>query len=179
MSLKSDLFNEKLIESRNMAFFSTNVLEGKGKGVVVETGDKTVIGSIAGLVSNTQRQQTPINKEIHRFIRIITGIAVSVGVSFFIIAMAMGYGPIKSMIFLIGILVANVPEGLLVTVTITLTLAAKRMAAKSCLVKNLEGVETLGSTSVICSDKTGTLTQNKMTVAHFWINDNIIRLGNI
>ena len=89
----------------------------------------------------------------------------------------MGYSLIKAIIFVIGIIVANVPEGLLVTVTITLSLTARRMASKNCLVKNLEGVETLGSTSVICSDKTGTLTQNTMTVAHLWINNKIISIG--
>ena len=96
------------------------------------------------------------------------------GLIFFVVAFSLGYYWLDAVIFLIGIIVANVPEGLLATVTVCLTLTAKRMASKNCLVKNLEAVETLGSTSVICSDKTGTLTQNRMTVAHMWFNNMII-----
>ena len=173
VGLKVTAASENAMEARNIAFFSTNVLEGKARGVVVRTGDRTVIGSIAGLVAGMDKGRTPINREIHLFIRIITAIAVSLGVIFFSISLAMGYEWIQSIIFLIGIIVANVPEGLLVTVTVTLTLCAKRMAEKSCLVRNLESVETLGSTGVICTDKTGTLTQNKMTVAHVWLGDRV------
>lgn len=90
--------------------------------------------------------------------------AFFLGISFFIIAWLVGYKFITNMVFVIGIIVANVPEGLLATVTVGLTITAKRMATKNVLVKNLESVETLGSTSCICSDKTGTLTQNRMTV---------------
>merc|ERR1719278_2236315 len=132
------------------------------------------MGRIAGLASGLEGGQTPIAKEIEHFIHIITGVAVFLGVSFFIIAFILGYNWLDAVIFLIGIIVANVPEGLLATVTVCLTLTAKRMASKNCLVKNLEAVETLGSTSCICSDKTGTLTQNRMTVAHMWFDNKIV-----
>merc|ERR1719320_492435 len=155
-------------------FFSTNCVEGSAVGMVVNIGDNTVMGRIAGLASGLDTGDTPIAKEIAHFIHIITGVAVFLGVSFFIIAFILGYNWLDAVIFLIGIIVANVPEGLLATVTVCLTLTAKRMASKNCLVKNLEAVETLGSTSTICSDKTGTLTQNRMTVAHMWFDNKIV-----
>merc|ERR1712032_223841 len=166
--------NENPLETRNLAFFSTNAVEGTCIGMVVNIGDNTVMGRIAGLASGLEGGQTPIAKEIEHFIHLITAVAVFLGVSFFIIAFILGYNWLDAVIFLIGIIVANVPEGLLATVTVCLTLTAKRMAAKNCLVKNLEAVETLGSTSCICSDKTGTLTQNRMTVAHMWFDNKIM-----
>merc|ERR1711972_707995 len=166
--------HENPLETKNLAFFSTNAVEGTAVGMVVNIGDNTVMGRIAGLASGLEGGQTPIAKEIEHFIHIITGVAVFLGVSFFIIAFILGYNWLDAVIFLIGIIVANVPEGLLATVTVCLTLTAKRMASKNCLVKNLEAVETLGSTSTICSDKTGTLTQNRMTVAHMWFDNKIV-----
>merc|ERR1711910_316776 len=165
--------HENPLETKNLAFFSTNAVEGTAIGIVVNIGDNTVMGRIAGLASGLDSGETPIAKEIAHFIHLITGVAVFLGVSFFIIAFALGYHRLDAVIFLIGIIVANVPEGLLATVTVCLTLTAKRMASKNCLVKNLEAVETLGSTSTICSDKTGTLTQNRMTVAHMWFDNKI------
>merc|ERR1712062_716968 len=165
--------HENPLETKNLAFFSTNAVEGTARGIVVNIGDYTVMGRIAGLASGLDMGDTPIAKEIAHFIHIITGVAVFLGVTFFIIAFILGYHWLDAVIFLIGIIVANVPEGLLATVTVCLTLTAKRMAAKNCLVKNLEAVETLGSTSTICSDKTGTLTQNRMTVAHMWFDNQI------
>jgi sodium/potassium-transporting ATPase subunit alpha len=165
--------HENPLETKNLAFFSTNAVEGTAKGIVVSIGDHTVMGRIAGLASGLESGDTPIAKEIAHFIHIITGVAVFLGVTFFVIAFILGYHWLDAVIFLIGIIVANVPEGLLATVTVCLTLTAKRMASKNCLVKNLEAVETLGSTSTICSDKTGTLTQNRMTVAHMWFDNAI------
>nr|KAG5695865.1 hypothetical protein BaRGS_006522 [Batillaria attramentaria] len=129
---------------------------GTCRGIIVKTGDNTVMGRIANLATGLEVGDTPIAKEIEHFIHIITGFAFFLGISFFFISLFLGYKWIDAVIFLIGIIVANV----------CLTLTAKRMATKNCLVKNLESVETLGSTSTICSDKTGTLTQNRMTVAH-------------
>merc|ERR1711931_579261 len=173
-SRSPDFTNENPLETKNLAFFSTNAVEGTCVGVVVHIGDNTVMGRIAGLASGLEGGETPIAKEIGHFIHLITGVAVFLGVSFFIIAFILGYHWLDAVIFLIGIIVANVPEGLLATVTVCLTLTAKRMASKNCLVKNLEAVETLGSTSTICSDKTGTLTQNRMTVAHMWFDNKIV-----
>uniref|UniRef100_A0A914P1Z9 Na(+)/K(+)-exchanging ATPase n=1 Tax=Panagrolaimus davidi TaxID=227884 RepID=A0A914P1Z9_9BILA len=173
-SRSSDCTNVNPLETRNLAFFTTNAVEGTAKGVIVNTGDRTAVGRIAGLASDLSPGITPIAKEIKHFIHIITGVAVFLGVSFFIIAFCLGYDWLTAVVFLIGIIIANVPEGLLATVTVCLTLTAKRMAAKNCLVKNLEAVETLGSTSTICSDKTGTLTQNRMTVAHTWYDKTIV-----
>ena len=170
ISLDPNKSNKDPAESKNVAFYSSNITEGVGKGIIIQTGDQTRMGSIAKLVANIKKEQTPINKEIENFIHLITALALFLGVVFFAFSLARGDYWIDSVVFFIGILVANVPEGLLITVTVALTLTAKKMAAKNCLVKNLEAVETLGSTSVICTDKTGTLTQNKMTVAHAWFN---------
>ncbi|XP_030246718.1 sodium/potassium-transporting ATPase subunit alpha-like, partial [Drosophila navojoa] len=141
--------HENPLETKNLAFFSTNVLEGNCRGVVIATGDRTVMGRIANLTAGLDQVQSPISKEIEHFIRIITVFAVVLGCTFFTIAMILEYAFLDAAIFLIGIIVANVPEGLLATVTVCLTLTAKRMAHRNCLVKNLEAVETLGSTSTI------------------------------
>ncbi|KAG9463349.1 hypothetical protein GDO78_021932 [Eleutherodactylus coqui] len=166
-----DCTDENPLETKNLGFYSMTCLEGTACGIV--TGDSTVIGRIASLASQVGNQKTPIALEIEHFVHLISGLAVGVGILFFIISVSMGYSPLNSIIFCIGIVVAYVPKGLLATVTVCLSLTAKRMTKKNCLVKNLEAVETLGSTSVICSDKTGTLTQNRMTVAHMWF-DNLI-----
>ncbi|GAU95056.1 hypothetical protein RvY_06737-2 [Ramazzottius varieornatus] len=161
------------LESKNLAFFSTNAMQGTAIGVVIYTGDNTVIGRVANLASNVEHVPTPLSKELDHVILVSTSIAFLIGGIFFILSLIYGFHWLDSMIFLIGLIVAYVPEGLQMTVTICLTLTARRMAKKNCLVKNLDAVETLGSTSIICTDKTGTLTQNRMTVAHVWMDNNI------
>ncbi|KAK1155154.1 potassium-transporting ATPase alpha chain 1 [Acipenser oxyrinchus oxyrinchus] len=165
--------HENPLETKNIAFFSTTCLEGVATGIIINTGDRTIIGRIASLASGVGNEKTPIAIEIEHFVDIIAGLAIFFGATFFCVAMTIGYRFLEAMIFFMAIVVAYVPEGLLATVTVCLSLTAKRLARKNCVVKNLEAVETLGSTSVICSDKTGTLTQNRMTVSHLWFDNHI------
>ena len=164
---------ERTMETKNLAFYSTNVVEGTAKCIVIKVGGMTAMGKIAGLASGRESGKTPIANEIAHFVHIITAVAVFLGISFFIVSIVIGYTWLEAIVFTIGIIVANVTEGLLATVTVALTLSAQKMASKMCLAENLEGVETLGSTSIICSDKTGTLTQNRMTVSNLWFDDSV------
>lgn len=111
--------HENPLETRNIAFFSTNAVEGTCRGIVISTGDRSVMGRIANLASGLEIGETPIAREIDHFIHIVTAVAVFLGVSFFIIAFALKYHWLDAVIFLIGIIVANVPEGLLATVTVS------------------------------------------------------------
>ena len=156
--------HDTVLESPNMVFSGTLVHNGEARVVVCKTGMSTQIGSIVELTKATDTAETPIHRELRHFIKMISAIAIFLGVTFFLVSVAIGNGAIASLIFAIGIIVANVPEGLLPTVTLSLTMASRRMAQKNALIKNLESVETLGSTTVICTDKTGTLTQNRLGV---------------
>jgi sodium/potassium-transporting ATPase subunit alpha len=162
--LDPEACHENILESRNMVFSGTLVQSGEGRVLVCNTGMSTQIGSIVALTKATEETETPIHRELSYFIKVISAIAIFLGVLFFVISVVTGNSAIASLIFAIGIIVANVPEGLLPTVTLALTMASKRMATKNALIKNLESVETLGSTTVICTDKTGTLTQNRLGV---------------
>ncbi|WP_406657787.1 HAD-IC family P-type ATPase [Methanolobus sp. ZRKC2] len=153
-----------MLECRNMVFSSTLVQTGNGEAVIFSTGSDTQIGKLSLLTEETISVQTPIRKELDHFVKIISAIAIFLGIAFFIIGFLIQDTYLANLIFAIGIIVANVPEGLLPTVTLALSLASKRMAKRNALIKQLESVETLGSTTVICTDKTGTLTQNKMAV---------------
>ncbi|MHB8103288.1 MAG: cation-translocating P-type ATPase [Methanosarcina sp.] len=167
-----------ILECRNMVFSGTLVQSGNGKAVVFGTGQNTQIGNLAILTEQILSVDTPIRKELNRFIKIISAIAIFLGVTFFILAFLIQDVFLASLIFAIGIIVANVPEGLLPTVTLALSLASRRMASRNALIKQLESVETLGSTTVICTDKTGTLTQNKMAVNSLMIGFECLVLEN-
>lgn len=170
---------QKILETSNVAFFGTLCKAGNGMGIVCKTGDDTVIGQIAGMADSAEIDLTPLRKELNAFIKMITIIALTLGAVFFLGGFILGYSIIQNLVFAIGIIVANVPEGLLATITVSLSVAAMRLSRKFVLVKNLESVETLGSTNCICSDKTGTLTQNKMTIKHIFYDLNIYHADSI
>ncbi|WP_143875639.1 HAD-IC family P-type ATPase, partial [Oenococcus oeni] len=137
---------------------------GTGLAIALSTGMKTEFGKIAQLTQTAKRVDSPLQIELNRLTRQLSIIAISIGVVFFFAAVFLVKNPIaKSFIFSLGMIVAFIPEGLLPTVTLSLAQAVQRMAHKNALVKNLNSVETLGETTVIATDKTGTLTQNQMT----------------
>lgn len=162
--------HERILESRNMVFSGTLVQSGDGMALVYGTGMDTQLGMIAGLTKKTETAESPLRIELNRFIRIISTIAIVLGVSFFVIGYLSGNRLMASLVFAIGIIVANVPEGLLPTVTLCLSMAARKMARRMALIKRLESVETLGSTTVICTDKTGTITENRISLRTLYIN---------
>lgn len=162
--------NEHYLDSRNLSFSGTLVSAGSGKAVVYATGDETELGRIAQVTLEIKSVDSPMQKELKHFIKIISRIAIILGVIFFIVGWLIGNPFWGNIIFAIGIIVANVPEGLLPTVTLALSIASQRMAKKNALIKRLESVETLGSTTVICTDKTGTLTVNNMHVTNIFLD---------
>jgi sodium/potassium-transporting ATPase subunit alpha len=163
--------HEAVLSCRNMVFSGTMVQTGNGRALVFATGMETQIGKIAHLTKETREMASPLRQDLNHFIRIISAIAIGLGLIFFGVSVFVHRSVMASLIFAIGIIVANVPEGLLPTVTLCLSLAARRMAGQRALVKRLEAVETLGSTTVICTDKTGTLTQNRMSIKTIFLLD--------
>ncbi|KAJ0178264.1 hypothetical protein K1T71_006087 [Dendrolimus kikuchii] len=158
-----------ILESPNVAFFSTQCVEGWALGVVMCCGDLTALGRVAGLAARLKPTPSPLSRELNRFMRYMSIWAFGLGLFIAVSSLTLGYPFIQTTIFVIGIVVANIPEGLQPTVTASLTLTAQQMVKKNCVVKNLDAVEALGACTVICSDKTGTLTENKMCVHHIWM----------
>lgn len=157
-------------ETPNLIFAGTSISEGNGKAVVMEIGMRTELGKIAGLTQNMKIEDSPLQKELNRLTKQISIIAIALGVFFFLAALFLVKQPVaNAFIFALGMIVAFIPEGLLPTVTLSLAMAVQRMSKRNALVKKLSSVEALGSTTAICTDKTGTLTQNEMTVSHLWL----------
>jgi sodium/potassium-transporting ATPase subunit alpha len=162
-----------LIDSRNVVLAGTSMVSGQAKAVVFATGMDTEFGRIAHLTQTAGEGVSPLRKEIAHLGRLTAVLATLIGLLFLSVGWMIGIPFWKAFIFAIGIIVAMVPEGLLPTLTLALVLATKRMARRSVLIRYLPAVETLGSTTVICTDKTGTLTQNRMIVRRLYLGSTL------
>jgi magnesium-transporting ATPase (P-type) len=157
-------------EVANLIFAGSTVAAGRGTAVVHATGAQTEFGQVAHLTASVKREPSTLEVQITKIVQLITVLAVGMGVTVFLLSyLLIGMDVKESFIFGIGIIVANVPEGLLPTVSLALAIAVQRMARRNALVRRLSAVETLSATTVICTDKTGTLTKNEMTVCALWI----------
>jgi len=163
-TLKADAVSTRLAESVNIAFAGCSVFKGSCEAVVFATGLRTEFGKIAQLSQAIKRPPSPLQRETGHMVRVLTVIATLMGVSFFMYGVLTGRPLWVNLVFMMGIIVANVPEGLLPTFTLSLAMASLRMARKNVLVKGLTAVEALGAVHVICTDKTGTLTLNRLTI---------------
>jgi P-type Ca2+ transporter type 2C len=157
-----------LAELRNMVWMSTAVTTGRGRAVVVGTGMNTTLGRIAGQVRHAGREQTPLQRRMAR-LGVMLGIAgIALAALIFLLGLLRSYGLVEMALFAVAVAVAAIPEGLPAVISVTLALGVQRMARRNALIRRLPAVETLGSTTVICSDKTGTITRNEMTVTDLW-----------
>ncbi|TXS75610.1 cation-transporting P-type ATPase [Streptomyces sp. sk2.1] len=162
------LLGAPLLEEPNLVLSGTSCVEGQARAVVFATGDRTELGRIAALSQRTRREESPLEHQVKKVAWLIAGVATGMGAVFLVVGVAVGLPVTDSLMFAIGLLVANVPEGLLPTITLALAVGVRVLARQGALVKRLSAVETLGSTSVICTDKTGTLTRNRMRLRTLW-----------
>ncbi|HHD2791773.1 calcium-transporting P-type ATPase, PMR1-type [Clostridium perfringens] len=162
-------------DQNNMAFMSTLATYGRGVGVVVGTGMNTEIGKIAKMIEQEENDETPLQKKLSELGKILGFLAVGICILIFIISFFQGRDLLEMFLTSISLAVAAIPEGLPAIVAIVLALGVQRMVKKNAIIRKLPAVETLGSVSIICSDKTGTLTQNKMTVTTVYTNDSYIK----
>ena len=160
-----------LLQARDLVFSGSECTGGAAQAVVTATGMGTELGRIAALSQRVGREESPLEHQVKRAARLIALVAVGAGLAFLPVGLAAGLSLAAAVSFAIGLLVANVPEGLLPTITLALAVGVREMARQGALVKRLSAVETLGSTSVICTDKTGTLTRNRMRVTRAWTPD--------
>ena len=165
--------------AKNIVLAGTSVVAGRGRAVVYATGMRTEFGKIAHLTQTVGAVSSPLQREIARLSRIVAFLATGIGLAMFVVGQAIGLPLWENLLFAIGIIVANVPEGLLPTVTLSLAMATQRMARRNALVRHLPAVEALGSTTVICSDKTGTLTQDRMSVQRLWLGGRWLSAGDL
>ena len=176
-SLREDVVE---LERPNLVFAGTSVVSGTGKAVVYSTGMITQFGRIAHLTQTVPEGLSPFQGEIRRVIRRLSWIAFGIGALIFAVGLtAIGLPLLEGFLLALGVLVAAIPEGLPATVTITLAMAAQRLARRGVLVKKLSKIETLGNISIICTDKSGTLTQNQMTVRELWVGGQRLRVSGV
>ncbi|QOX63283.1 cation-translocating P-type ATPase [Anoxybacterium hadale] len=163
----------------NMAYLSTSVAYGRGEGVVVKTGMETEIGKIAKMISESVDEMTPLQKRLGDLGKLLGILAVVLCVTLFVVALVQGRDIMEMLLTAISLAVAAIPEGLPAVVTIVLALGVQRMVKVHTIVRKLPAVETLGSVSIVCSDKTGTLTQNKMTVTKVYVDDTLKQVDGL
>ncbi|KGM97960.1 ATPase [Clostridium novyi A str. 4552] len=166
-------------DKKNMAFMSTLASYGRGVGIAVSTGMDTEIGKIASLLKNNEKELTPLQKKLESLGKILGIAAILIGVIIFIIGYFQKRELLELFLTAISLAVAAIPEGLPAIVTIVLAIGVQKMIKKNAIIRKLPAVETLGSVNIVCSDKTGTLTQNKMTVTKFFTNDTLQPLDNL
>ncbi len=163
----------------NMLFSSSLITYGRGKGIVVETGMNTEVGKIAGMINEVKDTATPLQQKLNKLGKTLGIAAIAICIVIFLIGLLYGKDPIDMFMTAVSLAVAAIPEGLAAVSTIVLAIGVQRMVKKHAIVKKLPAVETLGSTTVICSDKTGTLTQNKMTVKKVFFNNKLVNLDEV
>ena len=163
----------------NMLFSSSLITYGRGKGIVVETGMKTEVGKIAGMINEVEDTETPLQQKLNKLGKVLGIAAIVICIVIFFIGLLYGKDPMDMFMTAVSLAVAAIPEGLAAVSTIVLAIVVQRMVKKHAIVKKLPAVETLGSTTVICSDKTGTLTQNKMTVKKLFYNNQLLEIESI
>ena len=161
-------------DRENMLFSSSLITYGRGKGIVVETGMNTEVGKIAGIINSAEETQTPLQEKLNKLGKTLGIAALVICAIIFVIGLLYGKDPIEMFMTAVSLAVAVIPEGLAAVSTIVLAIGVQRMVKRHAIVKKLPAVETLGSTTVICSDKTGTLTQNKMTVEKIFYNGKLL-----
>ncbi|WP_248844146.1 cation-translocating P-type ATPase [Streptomyces hirsutus] len=157
-----------VLEARNCVFMGTDVVAGFAKAVVFATGTATEFGKIFRLTAAAPRQKTPLQRQVALMARRVAGTALAIGALLFLVRLPTGQPFVETFVFALGVMVALVPEGLPATLSVSLAIGVRRMARRHALVKRLLAVEALGSTTVVCTDKTGTLTRAEMTVVRVW-----------